>query len=67
MQIEIEDLKKVNLNPNDIVIIKFPSDMTMEALDIAFEHYKNSLPFPNNKTVLLGNGATIEVISPILS
>jgi hypothetical protein len=62
MKIEIEELKKVKLNPDDVLIVKAAKDLTYLDKENSLKKLNNT--FPNNKIIMLCDGIVLSVITP---
>lgn len=60
MKIEIDDLKKVNLGPDDVLVFSIKDRIELEVAKKIYMYFKRS--FPSNKMIILEDGATLEVI-----
>ena len=62
--IELEDIKKLQLNKNDTIVIKL-KDMTewefSKQASFAYSYLKDL--FPDNKVLILDNGSTLAVLA----
>lgn len=61
MKIEVEEIAKVRVDPGDVVVLRFDSNVDAETFDFASAKLKEY--FPDNKTLVLGPGADLEVYS----
>lgn len=61
MNIEIEEIRKVNLSDGDVVVVRFDCILTHEQR----QSFINSIDgvFPDNKVLALDGGASIDVLS----
>lgn len=66
MNIEIEDIKKISLKPDDVLIIKvkenLPTNKCIEWSKSIKELF--NVIFPNNKIIILDSEVSLEIISP---
>ena len=61
MTIELEDLKKVKLEPGDVVVWSMPTPVTNAMRDALYPSLHDM--FPNNKFILLNPGETLQVVA----
>ena len=60
MKIEIDDLKKVNLGPDDVLVLSMKKTIPerhAKAIGYIFKKI-----FPNNELIILEDGATLETV-----
>lgn len=62
MSIEIEDIKKVNLSKDDMVVLRFSQTLSSEQRDSIEKLTKAR--FPHNKVICLDGGASIDIVTP---
>jgi hypothetical protein len=51
MKIDIEEIKKINLGPNDVLVVKYDMSRPERYEKIFMNHFKDI--FPNNKLLMI--------------
>lgn len=60
--VDIEEIRKVEISPNDVVVVRFSGKLSNEATEMLERRLRSV--FPNNKCVILDNHTSMSVFAP---